>query len=123
MKKGQSTESRDRFPWAFVCLAFVLLVGLVALKPADLRRRAAAVQIDKNGTAHLGGVLPLRNKKVSDVALRVASHLNGGKLAVVADKGASWSNIVEVMDSIAKANAKPSRLQQVAPPQRPPGTQ
>ena len=63
MNKGQLTgESGYRFPWAVACVAFLVFVGLVAVKPGDLRRRAAAVrrraaavQIDKNGTARLGG--------------------------------------------------------------------
>jgi len=84
-------------------LGFLLIVGVFAVKPDDLRRRATSVQIDESGTARLGGVLPLRDKKVRDVALRLVSHLNGGKFTVVADKGASMSNIVEVFDGIRKA--------------------
>jgi hypothetical protein len=120
MNKGQAT-GESGIPWVFACLAFLLLVGLVAVKPGDLCRRAASVQIDKNGTARLGGVLPLRNKKVRDVALPVASHLNGGRFAVVADKGASFSNIVEVLDAIRKARTNLSPQQRVGPPQRPAG--
>jgi hypothetical protein len=122
MNKGQLTGELDyRFPWAFACVAFLLFVGLVAVKPGDLRRRAAAVQIDKNGTTRLGGVLPLRNQKVRDVAILVASHLNGGKFAVVVHKDANFSNVVEVLDSIRKARANLSPQQQVGPPQRPAG--
>jgi hypothetical protein len=105
-----SEESGNKFRWGFAFLAFLLFVGLVAVKPADLRRRSAEVRIDKNGTARLGGVLPLRNKKVRDEALRMASLLNGGKFTVVADKGAGWTNLVEVVDSIRKAGGKPSNV-------------
>jgi hypothetical protein len=119
MNKGQvSGESGGGFSWVFACLAVLLIVGLVAVKPGDLRRRAVSVQIDKNGTARLGGVLPLRDKNVRDVALRVASHLNGGRFTILADKGASFSNIVEVFDGIRKASTNPSPQQRVGPPQR-----
>jgi hypothetical protein len=105
-----SEESGNKFRWVFAFLALLLLVGLVVVNPADLRRRSAEVRIDKNGTARLGGVLPLRNKKVRDAALRMASHLYGGKFAVVADKGAGWTNLVEVCDSIRKAGGNPSHI-------------
>jgi biopolymer transport protein ExbD len=84
-----------------------------------LRRRATTVQIDKRGTARLGGVIPLRDEKVRGIALVAAKHLNGGTVAVVADKRASLSNIVQVLDWIRNADS----TQPLGPPQRQAGAE
>jgi hypothetical protein len=98
-----SLRSRAFLPWALTCLALCLFFGLLVAKRSGLRRRLATVQIDKTGTARLGGVVPLRNTKVGDVALWAVKYLNGGKIAIVVDKGASWSSVVQVMESFSSA--------------------
>src|ERR1043166_6205461 len=85
---------------AIFCLVLLLVMGPIVFMPDDLLRRATTVRIDRNGTARLGGMIPLQNRKLSRLALRVASYLNGGKLAIVADKSANASSIVTVLDAI-----------------------
>src|SRR5436190_22408307 len=86
MNGNESTRgSRGQLPWIPVCLALLLLAFAVVIKPSDLRRRATTVPIDKNGTARLGGTVPMRNKTIRDTAIWVASHLNGGQLNVAGE--------------------------------------
>jgi len=115
-------EKRRRFSvpirWAIFCLALLLVMGPIVFMPDDLLRRATTVRIDRNGTACLGGMIPLQNRKLCRVALRVASYLNGGKLAVVADKSANASSIVTVLDAIRASSTNSGLQQQFNPPAR-----
>jgi hypothetical protein len=92
-----------------VVAALLVLTALVLLPTPGVRQKVTTVHIGSNGTARLGNVLPLRNKLVRDISLKSATAGNGGKLAIVADQGASIKNVVEVMNSIAgpKTNTRP----------------
>lgn len=104
--------------WTIFCLALFVIMGPMVFMPYDLLRRATTVRIDRNGTARLGGVIRLQNRKLSRVALRAASYLNGGKLAVVADKSANASSIVMVLDAIRASSTNSGLQQQFSPPAR-----
>lgn len=124
MNENESTRgSRDQFPWIPAYLALLLFAFAVVIKPVDLRRRATTVLIDKKGTARLGGVVPLRNKKIRDMAIWAASQLDGGQLTVVADKSAKLTSVIEVLDSMGKAGATLDSRPQIGPSLRPRGTQ
>ena len=87
------------------CLVVALVLVLVLVVSSDLRRSTTTLVIDGKGTIRLGGLVPLKNKTIRYAVLRAVSHLNGGKFTVVADKSASWSAVVEAMDSIPKSGA------------------
>jgi hypothetical protein len=118
--RGQPcSESEGCFPWLIVFCLF-LFFGLSIMASGGLRRRATTVQIDRAGTARLGGMISLRNEKVRRIALGAAKYLNGGKVAITADKGASFSNVVQVLDWVRAANSN-TAPQLLVPPQRPAG--
>ena len=78
---------------------------LISLIVASDLRGVTTVVIDNKNTVRLGSVVLPQNKKVRDSVLRIVSHLNGAKFAIVADRSAKWSTIIEVMDSMGRARA------------------
>jgi biopolymer transport protein ExbD len=79
----------------------LMVVGFL-MSPGQGARRAT-VTIDTNGTARLGGVLPLKNPAVRDAALSAVSHLNGGTASVVAGQATAFSDVVEMVKAMQKA--------------------
>src|SRR2546427_125672 len=96
-----SQEPRPLLWWSVACL--VLLSAVVMLSRVGRLPRRATVTIDTQGTARLGGVIPLQNKTVRDVALTAAGHLNGGTASIVAAESTSFSNLVETIGAMHKA--------------------
>jgi hypothetical protein len=86
--------------WAIACLVF--LSAIVLLFKSEGFSRRATVVIDANGTARLGGVLPLKNKTVRDLALRTVSQLNGGTASIAAPQ-AAISNVTATYAAMRKA--------------------
>jgi len=105
-----SDKVRKRLEVTVVCTTFLALTVLILITSARFRQKLTTVRIDDKGTPRLGEVLPLREKSIRDVTLKTLSGLNGGKLDLVVDKGASFKRVVEVMDSIAspKTNKPPA---------------
>jgi biopolymer transport protein ExbD len=83
----------------------LLVLVLVMITPEHLGRTSTTLVIDKKGTIRLGGLVPLRNKKIRDSVLGAVSHFSRSEFTIVADKSANFSSVVEAMDSISKAHA------------------
>ena len=102
MNNSQPSQvSRPWLWWSVACL--VLLSAVVMLSRTGRLPRRATVTIDTKGTARLGGVFPLQNKTVRDVALTAAGYLNGGTASIVAAESTSFSNLVETIGAMHKA--------------------
>ena len=102
MNEEQPGEARNHwFAWVIGCLVLLSAV-VVLLKSAGTLRRAT-VTIDANGTARLGGMFPIQNKIVRDVALTAAGRLNGGTASIVAAKSTAISNLVEMCSAMRKS--------------------
>ena len=102
MNNSQPSQvSRPWLWWSVACL--VLLSAVVMLSRTGRLPRRATVTIDTKGTARLGGVFPLQNKTVRDVALTAAGYLNGGTASIVAAESTSFSNLVETFGAMRKA--------------------
>src|SRR5213593_3899302 len=120
MNEDQPGEARNHwFAWVIGCL--VLLSAVVVLRNSTSTLRRATVTIDRNGTARLGGVLPIQNKVVRDVALKAAGHLIGGTASIVAAKSTAISNLVEMCGAMRKSGITSVVLQTelISPQPRP----
>jgi len=95
-----SQPSRHWLTCVISCL--VLLCLLIVLTTRAPATRHAMVTIDTNGTVRLGGVLPMENKTVRDVALTAVGHLHG-TASIKAAGSTSVSNLVEVFGALRKA--------------------
>ncbi len=115
--KGE--ERNHWFVWAVGCL-LLLSALLVHLNSANAPRRAT-VTIDTNGTARLGGVLPLRNKTFRDAALTAVGRLNGGTASIAAARSTAISNLLEVYGAMRKVGITSVVVQaESSPPQQHP---